>query len=271
MAPASTDSLALRVASALVLAPAALAAVWFGGLWLRLLVGIAAALMGWEWARLCRVGSAGAAAAVILTAVLAAIAAALGWPAAGALAALVGSIAVQWMARRRGLADAHWVALGTFWIAIPGVSFLYLAAAPTAGRSTLLWLLAVVWATDIGAYAAGRSIGGPRLAPRLSPKKTWAGFFGGLAAATLAGLAAAFWTGGAPAVVVPSSIGLAIVAQVGDLAESLTKRHFGVKDSSGLIPGHGGLLDRLDSILTAGAALALATLLTGASPLLWHF
>jgi phosphatidate cytidylyltransferase len=117
----------------------------------------------------------------------------------------------------------------------------------------------VVWASDIGAYAFGRLIGGPKLAPALSPNKTWAGAIGGLASAMVVGqLAAAFFAGDPPAVLFAISAFVAIAAQVGDLIESFAKRCFNVKDSGGLIPGHGGLLDRLDSLLLASLALALA-------------
>jgi phosphatidate cytidylyltransferase len=154
---------------------------------------------------------------------------------------------------------------------LPCVLLLWLAAAEEAGRHTLLWIFAVVWATDIGAYAIGRQLGGPRLAPRWSPRKTWAGLIGGAGCAALAGWATARLLGASsvlPLVLV--SAGLAIVGQFGDLAESVAKRRFGVKDSSGLIPGHGGLLDRLDGLLAVIPAVALLTLIGGGSVLTWR-
>ena len=135
----------------------------------------------------------------------------------------------------------------------------------------LLWMLAVVWATDIGAYAAGRTLGGPRLAPRWSPRKTWAGLIGGIFCAALAGWAAARLLelpSALPLVLV--SAGLAIIGQFGDLAELMAKRRFGVKDTSGLIPGHGGLLDRLDGLLAVIPAVALLTVIGGGSVLSWR-
>jgi phosphatidate cytidylyltransferase len=116
----------------------------------------------------------------------------------------------------------------------------------------------VVWLTDTGAYVTGRALGGPKLAPAISPNKTWTGFFGGLVAGALVGLVAgAFWPGHEPASMTAASVGLALAAQAGDLFESSLKRRFGVKDSSRLIPGHGGLLDRVDSLLIASLVVSL--------------
>jgi phosphatidate cytidylyltransferase len=134
----------------------------------------------------------------------------------------------------------------------------------------VLWLFVTVWASDTGAFVTGRAIGGPRLWPRLSPSKTWSGAVGGLIATALVGGLAALWAGAAATLLVPAGIALGIAAQAGDLAESLAKRRFGVKDSGGLIPGHGGLLDRLDGMLAAAALLSLMTLAAGASPLVWR-
>jgi phosphatidate cytidylyltransferase len=150
------------------------------------------------------------------------------------------------------------------------VILLWLGDSERDGRNTLLWVLAVVWATDIGAYAFGRWLGGPLLAPRLSPRKTWAGLIGGLGCAAVTGAAAAWLLGASPMWLAGVSAGLAIIEQFGDLAESLAKRRFGVKDASGLIPGHGGLLDRLDGFLAVIPAVALLTLITGGSVLTWR-
>ncbi|WP_408606101.1 phosphatidate cytidylyltransferase [Elstera litoralis] len=124
------------------------------------------------------------------------------------------------------------------------------------GREMVLWLMGVVWATDTGAYFVGRMIGGPRLAPTISPNKTWAGLIGGMAAA--AGIAALIGSavGGSGAVLALWG-GLAVVAQTGDLAESALKRHAGVKDSGRMIPGHGGILDRVDGLMPVALVLVL--------------
>ena len=130
----------------------------------------------------------------------------------------------------------------------------------------MLWLFAVVWATDIGAYAAGRTIGGPKLAPAISPNKTWSGLAGGVALAAAVGAIAA-WIQGAVDVVLLAAVSgvLAVVAQGGDLLESRLKRRVGAKDSSNLIPGHGGFLDRFDGILAAALVVSGSIWLRGAS------
>jgi len=174
------------------------------------------------------------------------------------------------MHRREHEAEPRWFALGLLWIALPCVLLLWLARAEAVGRLTLLWIFAVVWATDIGAYMVGRRLGGPLLAPHWSPRKTWAGMIGGAGCAALAGWATARLLGVSALPLVLISAGLAIVEQFGDLAESVAKRRFGVKDSSGLIPGHGGLLDRLDGLLAVIPAVALLTLIGGGSVLTWR-
>ena len=163
-----------------------------------------------------------------------------------------------------------WASIGTLWIGTASAALLWLAADPLTGRATLLWLFALVWATDSAAYAVGRWVGGPRLAPRWSPKKTWSGALGGIAAAGLVGAITAKILGISMLSPVSwVSMGLSVAVLFGDLAESAAKRRFGVKDTSGLIPGHGGLLDRLDGMLAALAAAAALALVRGASPVVW--
>jgi phosphatidate cytidylyltransferase len=264
--------LRLRVLSGLVLAPLPIAAIWFGWPWLPLLTGIAAAVMAWEWERLCRQGHFGETGIVLVAVVLATVAtAALASPGLGVAIALLGTAIVFWAARNQRDPEPRWTAFGTLWVALPCISLLWLARDGPMGRATLLWILAVVWATDIGAYAIGRTLGGPRLAPRWSPRKTWAGLGGGMVCAALTGWATAALLQVSPALpLVLVSAGLAVVGQFGDLAESLAKRRFGVKDSSGLIPGHGGLLDRLDGLLAVMPAVAALTLIQGGSVLTWR-
>ena len=127
------------------------------------------------------------------------------------------------------------------------------------GLTLLLWLLLTVWATDIFAFFVGRSLGGPRLAPRISPKKTWSGLAGGVLAAVAVGLAFAYGLDSSKNWAFPMVLGalLALIAQAGDLMESGLKRRFGVKDSSNLIPGHGGVLDRIDGLMPTSIAVAI--------------
>jgi phosphatidate cytidylyltransferase len=269
--------LRLRVVSALALAPLPLAAIWFDGLWLAFLTALAGAVMAWEWGRLCRgPGVArhvlGAAEIELVGVVVVSVSFAASGAAGLAIAAvLLGAGLVFWTGRKTAQAAPGWTALGALWVALPCICFLWLGGEAAVGRATLLWLLAVVWATDIGAYAIGRGVGGPRLAPRWSPRKTWAGLAGGTVCAAFAGAATAVALGRSPGwPLALVSAGLAVVAQFGDLAESLAKRRFGVKDSSGLIPGHGGLLDRLDGLLAVIPVVALLTLLDGRSVLAWQ-
>jgi phosphatidate cytidylyltransferase len=265
-------SLRPRVLSAITLAPLPVAAIWFGSPWLPLLTALAGALMAWEWGRLCHRGRFDATGIVLVGVVLAAIAtAALITPGLSIVFAVVGAGIVFWLARGQPDLDPEWIALGTLWVALPCICLLWLARGGPNGRATLLWILAIVWATDIGAYVIGRTLGGPRLAPRWSPRKTWAGLAGGAVCAALAGWATTSWLGISPALpLVFLSAGLAIVEQFGDLVESLAKRRFGVKDSSGLIPGHGGLLDRLDGLLAVIPVVALLTMIAGRSVVTWQ-
>ena len=272
LAHAEYGSLWPRVLSAITLAPLPIAAIWFGSPWLPLLTALAGAVMAWEWGRLCRRGRFGATGIVLVGVVLATIATATLTTLGLAIGfALLGAGIVFWSARGRLDLHPEWTAFGALWVTLPCICLLWLARGGPNGRATLLWVLAVVWATDIGAYVIGRTAGGPRLAPRWSPRKTWAGLAGGAACAALAGWTTAAWLGISPALpLVLLSAGLAIVEQFGDLAESLAKRRFGMKDSSGLIPGHGGLLDRLDGLLAVIPVVALLTLIDGRSVVTWQ-
>lgn len=269
-APRSPGALRLRVASALVLAPVAIAAVWLGSPFLPALIVCAGTVMGWEWARLCGRGRIGSGGAVIIAAIGASVlVAAMGASGAALVLLLVGSVAV-FLLDRAGR-EPLLAASGMLWIGLPCIALVWLAQDAQAGRVTVLWIMAVVWATDIGAYVVGRTLGGPRLAPRISPSKTWSGLLGGVLCASGAGAALAVAAGVPLFSPLPLLSGaLAVVAQSGDLAESLAKRHFGVKDSSHLIPGHGGLLDRLDGMLAVIPAVALLDLVGGGGMVAWR-
>lgn len=166
--------------------------------------------------------------------------------------------------------DPIWLAAGLVYIALPCGALLWLRGDGFTGMITILWLFLVVWSADIGAYLSGRAIGGPKLAPRISPKKTWAGFIGGiLAASVVAGAFVFFWEDGSPIVLALWGAAVGVASQAGDLLESAAKRYFGVKDSSNLIPGHGGILDRVDALVTGALALALMKLVLGRSAMPW--
>ena len=204
-----------RVLSALVLAPLALAALWYGFPWIDLLAAIAAPLMAGEWLRLSR-----------------------------------GRPAIR--------------VFGFVYIGAALIALLWLRHQPVLGRETVLWLMVCVWATDIGAYFVGSAIGGAKLAPTISPGKTWSGLAGGMAWAAIASVAAGLlfgkgnlWT----LAIIGAALG--VVSQIGDLMKSHAKRRAGVKDSGNLIPGHGGILDRVDGLLAVLLAVALARLVVG--------
>ena len=163
------------------------------------------------------------------------------------------------------------LALGVLYIGVAFLCMIELRHDNEAGRANVLLLLLVVWASDIGAYAAGRAVGGPLLWPQVSPAKTWSGAAGGLALAMLvaAFVAPLLAPGGALRAAAVAAV-LAVATQAGDLLESAIKRHFKVKDTSSLIPGHGGLLDRLDGLLAAAPAAMALALLSGLGQPLWR-
>lgn len=258
-------SLGARVLWALILAPPALAALYVGPPYSDLLILAVGAIGAWEWARLCGGGTPGLSGAIVIATVVAAVVAGiLGALTIGGWLAAVGAMATILAASRERPASALWYGAGAAYLSAACLAFLWLRA--DYDRMLVLWLIAVVWATDIGAFLVGRSLGGPKLAPAISPGKTWSGLVGGVGAAALVGLAAALLRGqGHVAALTGASMILALVAQVGDLFESSLKRRFGAKDSSRLIPGHGGVLDRIDGILAAVLALGGALWLTGST------
>jgi phosphatidate cytidylyltransferase len=188
-----------------------------------------------------------------------------GWPwiVLVSLATLV--LADEWRKLTRRRPSPFFLVAGLFCI-LPGMAALiWLRSDALAGRSNMLFVVAIVWASDIGAYLLGRLLGGPKMAPAVSPGKTWSGSVGGVVCAGLIGLALG-GTGGAMLI----AAALGVVSQAGDLLESGIKRHVGVKDSGTLIPGHGGLLDRLDGILAAAPAAALIVMALGRGVEIWQ-
>ncbi len=213
----------------------------------------------------------------ISAAVLAPIALAGVWAGGLAFILLIGAVTLGLMAEwlrlcRPRARPAGWLAAGLAWVAVVGALLVWLRADPAVGRANVIYLVAVVWASDVGAYALGRLIGGPRLAPRISPGKTWAGAAGGLlaAAAAAAVVAKLLVTSGNFATAAALGGGLSVIGQAGDLLESAVKRRLGVKDSGQFIPGHGGLLDRLDAVLAVVPVAALLALVAGRGVALWQ-
>ena len=254
----------VRVASGLVLAPVLLIPVYLGSPWLPILVTAGVIVLAWEWVRMCR----GATTSALLCGLFAAgcvIVAAHGRFDGVLLALVAGSVATLAVGRGN-----WWPALGVVYIGLPAAVFVWLRGDAEAGLLTVLWLLASVWAYDTGAYSFGRWIGGPKLVPAISPQKTWAGFIGGTACAAVAGPAVVAALGeGVHVILAPMSGIIGIAAQAGDIFESAVKRRFGVKDASGLIPGHGGLLDRVDGLIAATIVAALIVIISRGSIDAW--
>ncbi len=255
-------TLRLRVLSALVLVPVALAVVAAGGRIYVFGVALLVTLMALEWRRLSEVRFGPRygwfAGAMTLGVSLAATAiAALGRPREAVLCVLIGALLAALAAWARAAA-VMWAGIGVALIGLPAVALIWLRSVPELGLGLLLWLLIVVWTTDTAAYVVGRRVGGPRLAPLISPGKTWSGLGGGVIGASLAG-AITLWALGSERLVHAAGLGaaFAVLAQLGDLAESALKRRAGVKDSGSLIPGHGGVLDRVDGFLLTAPVLAL--------------
>jgi len=255
----------VRIASALVIAPPVLAAIYFGSPYMEIFILAAGGVVAWEWARLCGGGRLERAGWIAVAVVVAALfAGGLGAYAAAMGVAGLGALGVTVVLIRRHASAAAWLTGGIVYVVAAGLGLLYLRDRPADGWQILFWLLAVVWATDTGGYVAGRALGGPKLAPTVSPNKTWSGLLGAMLAAALVGaVAGALWSAGSSLMLALASLGLALVAQAGDLLESRLKRRFGAKDSSHLIPGHGGLLDRVDGVLSVGLVVSLLFWWTG--------
>ena len=168
------------------------------------------------------------------------------------------ALILAWEWNRLCAGRVLWLLGGLFYIIVPCGALIHLRSDPAAGMETLLWLLAVVWATDTASYGAGRLIGGAKLSPVISPNKTWSGLLGGLGSAGIVGaLTAVILEKDGVMVLAMLSAAIGLISQAGDLAESWIKRHFRVKDTSAIIPGHGGLFDRVDGLLAAAVAVAV--------------
>lgn len=245
-----------RMASGLVLAFAALLLTWAGVWPFAIFVLAVALLVVWEWGRIVRQAGAdtifwASATAVATTAALAVA----GMPGLGMIVIVVGAILAALLGfGHRG----HLSAIGVLYAGLPTVSLIWLRAGAQWGFAGILFLFVVVWAADTGAYAAGRLFGGPKLASRISPNKTWAGLIGGVGAAVVMGVGVGLALGGGHSGrLAISAFVLALVAQAGDIVESALKREHGVKDAGALIPGHGGFMDRVDGLIFAAVLAAV--------------
>lgn len=251
-----SSELRTRVVVGLLLIALASAALYFGGFFFWLLLVVAGVLMQGEWADLTGASPEhrrlSMFAVSVPLALLCPLAAGLSWTAFTlAVAAFFFVVLVTRSAR---------LSLGIFYVFVPVMALIFLRQQQPGGLLLAFWTLSLVWATDIGAYFAGRSIGGPKLAPRVSPSKTWAGLGGGVLAALILGFVLHRFAG-LPIQLAAASGLLAVAAQLGDLLESAMKRRAGVKDSGTLLPGHGGVMDRLDGVVAAAPLAAALYLL----------
>lgn len=271
----SSGELLRRIGSALVAAPVALAAVWFGSPWFEILLAAVFALAAHEWCRLCGIGWRAGAAAVWFAPLATLAVAAFAEPYMAFFMLILG-IGIAALQQSGGIASAperagRWASGGAALLGATAWSAMYLRIWVPDGALTILWLFAVVWAADIGAYFAGRAIGGPKLAPRISPGKTWSGFAGGMIlAVAIGGVGGRIKAGDWQIAAFLVAFAVALASVLGDLLESWVKRRFGAKDSGTLMPGHGGILDRIDGLLTAAPVLAIIAATVSGDPVTWQ-
>lgn len=249
-----TPELVQRVTVGILLIIVAVLELWLGGSALWVLATVAALIMGGEWAGLTRAEDKRRFMQYALCIPLALMSPLAAGPSLLALAAIAGATIFTLIVTRN-----RWLAAGIPYVALPIIALLWIRMQDN-GLLLAFWALSLVWATDIGAFFAGRNFGGPKVAPAISPNKTWSGLIGGMVAALLLGWALASYYD-LPFQLAMASPGLALLAQVGDFFESWMKRRAGVKDSGTILPGHGGVLDRLDGVVTSLPVAAL---------LIWH-
>ena len=261
--PVSKDSnwsdLTQRLVSALVLAAIVLTITWSGSLPFALLVAFGAAILCWEWAKMVRGTDFDELLVIHIIAVLASCGlVVMGHYSVALLVLLIGPAAKFVFAGKRDAKNLGISLLGVPYIGLPVIAMIWLRGDPNYGFYAIIYLFITVWTVDIFAYISGRSFGGPKFAPRISPKKTWSGFIGGVSAGAIAGALFGAYIGNTSLLVIGFvSLVIGVVSQIGDLFESAFKRHFNIKDASNLIPGHGGLFDRVDGLMFGALAAAL--------------
>jgi phosphatidate cytidylyltransferase len=264
--PAQTEAkpagnLQIRIVSAAALGAITLLLTWYGGLPFRALAALAGLLVYWEWQNITGYDKYGllelAAPGAVAAAMVLVILNFSNWESViPAVFAALFSVAA---CVRRNI--PYWFPFGVPYAIVPVLAITSLRGDSESGLWAMMFLFSVVWATDIFAYFAGRAFGGPKLAPGISPNKTWSGALGGAAAGIFAGVAVAMWRGEANlAFYGLTAMAMTLAAQCGDLFESHVKRRFGVKDSGTIIPGHGGVMDRVDGLVAAAVMLYLICL-----------
>ena len=247
---------ATRLVSGLAMGAVAALFTFTGAVPFTVLVVAVTVVLSWEWGRLVHGGEGDVVIAVqIATVALAAVLAALEKVGLGLVILAIGAILALVLSLGR---HSVFSALGVFYAGLPAVALIWLRGDPTLGLTAVVFLILVVVASDTAGFVVGRLLGGAKLWPRLSPNKTWAGCLGALAASALVGVAFALPIADASPIRL-AGVGcvLSLVAQAGDLFESAVKRRFGAKDASTLIPGHGGVMDRVDGLAAVASAAGL--------------
>ena len=257
------SDLGQRLLSGIVMAALVLFLTWRGGLPFDLLIALGGGILCWEWAKIVRKTDFDELLVLHVIAVLSSCALVVYQYYSVALLVLLVGPALKFATTSDKEAGALGVSLlGVPYIGLPIIAMIWLRGGAVYGFQLILYLFVIVWSVDIFAYLSGRSFGGPKLAPTISPKKTWSGFLGGVGAGTLAGVLFVHYIGSHHLLKTALlSLAIGVFSQLGDLFESVFKRHYKVKDASNLIPGHGGLFDRVDGLLFAAALAALIALL----------
>ena len=251
------EDFARRLASGLAMAAIVALFTFSGPLPFALLVVVVALLVSWEWGRLVHGPDAGLPVAVLIgTTAVSGLLAAFDLVGLGLLALPIGAILATLLSLGR---NSFFSAAGVFYAGFPAVAAIWLRYDEAFGLQAVIFLILIVVTADTAAFVCGRLLGGPLLSPSISPKKTWAGFIGALvASAIVGGLFTLAVPDGSVTRLAATGAVLALVAQAGDLAESALKRRFGAKDAGSILPGHGGVMDRVDGLLAAISAAGLA-------------